>query len=279
MQVSADTGWAAIASGASASVAVKTDGTLWVTGTSVNGQLGMSDQVNQLYFTKQGPSTDWAAVAGNLGSYLALKTNGTLWAWGLNTSGVLGDGTIISRSSPVQIGALTNWSKISAGGAGTSYAIKTDGTLWAWGANSSGQLGDGTITAKSSPVQIGSDTNWASVIAGLQSALATKTDGTLWSWGLNGSGQLGSGTLTPRSSPAQVGSLTNWSKLYADVSGSSFAIKTDGTLWAWGINTGGKLGDGTSGLKSSPVQIGSLTSWTDIVILGVSATTIGFTAG
>ena len=144
-------------------------------------------------------------------------------------------------------------------------AIKTDGTLWTWGANNNGQLGLGNTTTYSSPKQVGALTTWASIAATGQAATATfigaiKTDGTLWTWGVNNVGQLGLGNLTNYSSPKQVGALTTWSKVFC-ITGNMFAIKTDGTLWAWGQNTAGVLGLGNTTAYSSPKQVGALTTW------------------
>jgi alpha-tubulin suppressor-like RCC1 family protein len=111
--------------------------------------------------------------------------------------------------------------------AGISFcsAIKTNGTLWTWGANGSGQLGDGTVDNRSSPVQIGSLSNWSQVSALNVYCLAIKTDGTLWAWGFNGSGQLGDGTDINKSSPIQIGSLSNWEKAnYSPLSRISGAL-------------------------------------------------------
>lgn len=136
--------------------------------------------------------------------------------------------------------------------------------LYEWGRNAQGQLGQNDIVPRSSPVQVGSSTDWneiatSSVTSGEGFTIATKTDGTLWSWGYNFYGQLGSGTTISRSSPVQVGLLTNWNKV-AYGQNHTLAIKTDGTLWAWGRNSNGQLGTG-GGTVSSPVQVGALTNW------------------
>ena len=142
---------------------------------------------------------------------------------------------------------------IAAGGIHT-LAIKSDGTLWAWGANEYGQLGDGTGTDKHSPVQIGAD-HWISIAAGGVHSLGIKSDGTLWAWGANGVGQLGDGTGTLKASPVQIGG-DHWISITAG-EGTSLGLKSDGTLWAWGYNEYGQLGDGTTVTKLSPVQIGT----------------------
>tara|TARA_R110002020_G_scaffold15897_4_gene56621 strand:+ start:132 stop:1355 length:1224 start_codon:yes stop_codon:yes gene_type:complete len=187
-----------------------------------------------------------------------------LWSWGRNQNGQLGVDNTTYYSSPVQVGALTNWrANTTAGGQYVSAAIKNDGTLWTWGQGTSGALGDGTTVTKSSPVQVGLLTNWATVTQMRHSTLAIKTDGTLWSWGANGLGQLGLGNTTYYSSPVQVGSLTTWSKISCGLNFVT-AIKTDGTLWAWGRNAQGQLGQGNTTNKSSPVQVGLLTDWSQL---------------
>ncbi|NBS70056.1 hypothetical protein EBT31_14260 [bacterium] len=197
---------------------------------------------------------------------LAIKTDGTLWAWGSGDSGRLGLNDTADRSSPVQVGALTTWAQVAAGGGGSTFAIKTDGTLWSWGYNYTGNLGlndSGPYTRRSSPVQIGALTTWKQISAGDDHALAIKTDGTLWTWGNNGSGRLGLGDTANRSSPVQIGALTTWSQAGGALS-HSVSLKTDGTLWSWGSNTSGRLGLNDTINRSSPVQIGALTSWVRI---------------
>ena len=193
-----------------------------------------------------------------------------LRSWGDNRDGELGNGTVnIYYSSPIQVGSLTNWKQVSAGWI-NGGGIKTDGTLWMWGFGANGQNGNGTTASYSSPIQIGTLTGWKQIMCGFETTYAIKTDGTLWAWGGNTSGQLGNGTRTSYSSPIQIGALTNWKSLhYNGVQGSTAntdysmaAIKTDGTLWMWGSNLLGNLGNGTnSNYYSSPIQVGSLTNW------------------
>jgi alpha-tubulin suppressor-like RCC1 family protein len=262
------TNWRTVAAGDHHTVALKTDGTLWAWGSNGYGQLGDGTTTNRNTPVQIGSATNWSAVfAGNQRTF-ALKTDGTLWGWGANWYGKLGDGTGIDRKTPTQIGNASNWRTIAVGDDYT-MATKTDGTVWAWGFNGyDGHLGDGTQTDRSAPVQIGTATNWSVVSAGSNHTLATKTDGTLWAWGSGVYGQLGdgSGQFDQYRTPTKIGTLTSWS---ATTSGSyhpSFAVKSDGTLWAWGNNEYSQLGDGTNVGRSLPTQVGSGTAWSSVVI-------------
>jgi alpha-tubulin suppressor-like RCC1 family protein len=268
VKIGSDTNWKMVGMGQLVAAGIKTDGTLWTWGRGdYGGMLGdntLVDKPSPVQTIAGG--TNWKSLSvGNYG-IAAIKTDGTLWTWGKNPNGFLGDGTTADRSSPVQV-AGTTWKIVSCGARHMS-AIKTDGTLWVWGENGNygypGILGDGTSTGRSSPVQtIAAGTNWKSVSASWFGVAAIKTDGTLWSWGYNGEGQMGDGTTTLRSSPVQtISAGTNW-KIVQCGGYITKAIKTDGTLWAWGANSLGGIGDGTTTNRSSPVQIGG-TNWKQI---------------
>jgi alpha-tubulin suppressor-like RCC1 family protein len=188
------------------------------------------------------------------------------WAWGCNGQGRLGDGSVTNQSSPVSVvGGFSDWCEISAGSF-HSLAVRTDGTAWAWGNNSSGQLGDGTTTARSSPVSVvGGFADWCEVSAGRYHSLAVRTDGTAWAWGCNGQGRLGDGSVTNQSSPVSVvGGFADWCEVSAG-SYHSLAVRTDGTAWSWGFNGDGQLGDGSVTNQSSPVSVvGGFADWCEI---------------
>ena len=266
--IAGGTNWKQVAGGRYHTAAIKTDGTLWSWGRNTYGELGDNTIAH-----KSSPvqtiagGTNWKLVASGWLHTAAIKTDGTLWTWGYNYYGTLGDNTIANKSSPVQtIAGGTNW-KLVAGGRYHTAAIKTDGTLWLWGRNNYGQLGDNTRVSKSSPVQTIDDegTNWKSVSGGTAHTAAIKTDGTLWLWGTNYYGTLGDETIIDKSSPIQtVAGGTNW-KLVASGDYYTAAIKTDGTLWTWGRNNYGSLGDNTIAHKSSPIQtIAGGTNWKQV---------------
>lgn len=247
---------------------------LYAWGLNTDGQIGIGNNINQ-----SSPVLVGSFASASFSTHaLAVRANGTLWAWGSGLSGQLGDGTIVSKSSPTQIGALSDWSKVSAGSSAVnnfhSLAVKTDGTLWAWGSGLLGRLGDGTVVSKSSPIQIGALNNWSMVSAGGSFSLAVKTNGTLWAWGEGASGRLGDNTTISKSSPVQIGALSDWAQVDAAIN-HSLAVKTNGTLWAWGLNTDGRLGDGTVTNKSSPVQIGALSSWKTSPFTTIAVSTSG----
>ena len=269
--IAGGTNWKQVRSGGSHTAAIKTDGTLWLWGNNLYGNLGRSDVTprSSPIQTISG-GTNWKQVAcGKRNFTAAIKTDGTLWLWGKNSNyGQLGRNDLTDRSSPIQtVSGGTNWKQVACGFLNTA-AIKTDGTLWLWGYNSYGNLGNNSPTSRSSPVQtVAGGTNWSLVTMGDYNTAAIKTDGTLWLWGKNNWGQLGdNATYTAISSPIQtVSGGTNWKQVSA---GRNFtaAVKTDGTLWLWGRNSYGPLGDNIGGnAYSSPIQtISGGTNWKQV---------------
>jgi alpha-tubulin suppressor-like RCC1 family protein len=252
-------------------VFVKSDGTLWGTGQNSRGQLGDETVIERSSPVQVGSLTTWSKVTTHNGNVHAIKTDGTLWAWGYNNDGQLGVGTVINLSSPVQIGTDTTWTDISTG-QGNTMGI-SNGILYAWGENKYGRLGFDGSTAGidalgvddkiSSPIQMGTLTDWSKIKCTGDSTMGVTDSGKLFGWGTGHNGRLGVGDVIDHSSPTQVGSLTDWINVSA---GSALAgsIKANGTLWMWGRGTEGEMGQGAVINRSSPIQVGSEEDWSGI---------------
>jgi alpha-tubulin suppressor-like RCC1 family protein len=236
----------------------------WAWAINLNGRLGDGTTTSRSSpVSVVGGFTDWCQVSAGGNHGLGVRKNGTIWAWGWNDSGELGNNTIISRSSPVSvIGGFTDWKQVS-GGTQHSFGLRTNGTLWGWGLNSSGQLGDDTTINQSSPVSvIGGFTDWCQISSSDQHNLAIRTNGSIWAWGNNLDGRLGDNTVITKSSPVSVvGGFTDWCQVSSGIK-HSLAIRINGTLWSWGDNSCGQLGNGTIINVSSPVSVvGGFTNW------------------
>ncbi len=314
--------WAILSAGFYHTLALGSDGKLFSWGYNQYSQLGNGNTTNQkspFLVPNTTPGTTWVSIAAGQSHSIAVKSDGTLWAWGSNSNGQLGLGNTSQKTTPFLVpstpGNNSPWQKVFAG-AQSSFGIKADGTLWAWGSNSSAQLGDGTKINKTSPVQIGgAGIKWASVSSGLYHTFAIDVLGHLWGWGYNWNGQLsaanmgntyvtpfsfvgtykavsagyhhslaisfngnlyacggnlsgeiGDGTYGPFAIAAHwkniLPGINNWVSVFA--TDASYAIKSDGTLWAWGDNSWGQLGDGTKTNKYVPNQIGMATNWASI---------------
>jgi len=198
------------------------------------------------------------AISAGYAHTVAVDSKGILAAWGRDNLGQLGDGGIVDSRAPKQIS--TGYTFVAAGkGHDTAFtlAIKTDGTLWAWGNNTYGQLGDGTTTQALTPKQAGNAAGYTAVAAGYYHSVALKSDGTLWAWGRNDHGQLGDGSYTASLVPKQVGVATNYVAIAAGDS-HTVALSSDGSLWAWGANENGQIGNGKGSTDvKAPVQVGT----------------------
>jgi alpha-tubulin suppressor-like RCC1 family protein len=206
----------------------------------------------------------WQAVSVGQFHSAALATDGVIWSWGANGNGQVGIGYPSSYiDTPVPIITETGWNRISCGGVHI-LALKTDNTLWAWGGNSTGQLGMGdTIYENWEPFVISTNTDWSCVSAGAFYSTAIKTNFTIWSWGYNNYGQLGLNDTLLRTSPNQIGTQSDWVLVSAGYY-HTLARKTNNTIWSWGYNEFYHLGLGDSENRNTPSQIGTQSDWSVI---------------
>jgi alpha-tubulin suppressor-like RCC1 family protein len=260
-----------IAVGNEHSVALMSDGTVWAWGWNAWGRLG--NGLNNLESNNTPTQVllpDIKSIAVGDSHTLALDESGAVWAWGYNCCGAIGNGKFSSGIpendvlTPHKVEGLGVITAISAG-VRHSLALRDDGTVWAWGRNAEGQIGDNTTVGRRlSPVRVHDLDNVVAISAGYDHSLALKSDGTVWAWGDDWYGQLGKGTTLDMSNvPVQVSGLTDVVKVAAGVY-HSMALKSDGTVWAWGLNFAGQLGDGTSVDKSVPAKVVDLNNIVEI---------------
>ena len=305
--------WQQVAAGYFHSLGIQVDGSLWAWGSNTYGQLGDGTNTDRNTPTRIGTDTDWAFVTGGGYFTVAIKTDGTLWTWGRNNYGQLGVDSLINSNVPLQVGTDTDWVTASAGyeyviakksnnqlwswgndgvgqlgivfannkipyfiteadwrmvatGHQCTLALKNNGEMWGWGSGENGCLADGNPNGgESTPVLTQNNLNFRKISIGQSTTIGLKYDGTLWGWGANQEGGVGIGTIAPPGyilNITQIGNSNDW----VDMSMGRYhgrAIKTDGSLWIWGYNHAGQLGDGTIVRKSSPVQVGIGNLWLD----------------
>jgi alpha-tubulin suppressor-like RCC1 family protein len=242
---------------------LKSDGTVWSAGGNEHGQLGDGTNTDRSTPVQVRGLTDVVAISAARWHSLAVKADGTVWAWGYNLRGQLGNFSVFDSNLPVQVqssdgsGHLSGCVAVAAGGY-HSVALKSDGTVVAWGDNSNGQLGDGTGVERHRPVNVPGLTAVAAIAGGDYYSLALKSDGTVWAWGANSQGQLGDGTNITRNRAVPVSGLKDVAAIAGGVH-HSLAITSDGSLWVWGDNSDGELGDGTYTQRTAPIQPSGMT--------------------
>jgi alpha-tubulin suppressor-like RCC1 family protein len=253
--------WQAVSAGANHTVALREDGTLWTWGYNFSGQLG-----NGTFTSANTPqpiltNATWQAVSAGGAHTVALRADGTLWTWGYNFSGQLGNGTFPSTNTPQPILTNATWQAVAAGDSHT-VALREDGTLWTWGSNHAGELGNGTHASALTPQPILTNVTWKAVAAGANHTVALREDGTLWTWGGDFFGQLGNGskgTLTSANTPQPILTKVTWKAVAAAY--HTVALREDGTLWSWGRNDSGQVGNGTFTSTNTPQPILTNVTW------------------
>jgi len=286
-----------LAGGASHSVALKSDGTVWTFGANGSGQLGIGSSDSNTHATPVQVKTNATtfltgmSLAGAGGSHsLAVKaSDGSVFGWGSDSAGQLGDNSAATQQVyPVQAKTTASGNPVLtgiigiAGGATHTIALKSDGTVWTWGSNASGQLGDGTTTSRKLAAQVKTATSTfltgiIAIASGDNFCAALKSDGTVWTWGVNGSGQLGIGNTTTQKFAVQV-KLSGGAALSGIINIAcgathALAVKNDNTAWSWGANTNGQLGNGSTTQATNPVQvkINSTTFFTGASVVAAGA--------
>ncbi|WP_345033827.1 hypothetical protein [Kutzneria kofuensis] len=247
--------------------ALRADGTVWGWGDNSVRQMGNGKSTGYSTVPYPVSALDGGvkAIAGNGFTTYALRSDGSVWAWGDNTYGQLGNGTTNPTTVPRRIPNLTGVTQIAAGQA-SGYALLSDGTVWAWGRNANGELGNGGTTDQSAPVRVGTLTGVTSIAAIWTGGYAVKSDNTAWAWGSNVYGGLGTTATTGNATaPVQI-TLSGVKSVAGGAGFTGYAIKTDGTVWAWGDNTDGQFGNGTSGaVSANAVQVSNLSGVTALV--------------
>lgn len=226
-------------------------------GNNESGELGLGDTAKFLKYNsplKVGDDSTWSKVSSDFGITTAIKTDGSLWSWGEQYNGELGIGmpNKFKTQKPIRIGNDNDWVSISTS-TGHTIALKSNGTLWAWG---QANYGADTVI-QNNPIQIGRDTNWKIISAGYAFSTAIKSDGTLWSWGV---GADGAGYFCK--TPKRIGTGNIWKDVSSGLQ-HTIALRNDGTLWSWGYNGNGQLGIGIDTVYNvyQPIQIGTDTNW------------------
>ncbi len=267
--------WRKISAGKDFNLAIKFDGTLWGWGANVN-QLGLGFSGNQNLPIQIGTANDWVEISAGYNHSLAIKTNGTLWSWGDGTFGALGNGAFASVSLvPTQVGTATNWAAVSAGSF-FSLALNSNNELFAWGKNNVGQLGYNALVDTNVPNQVTSDNDWVKIDAGHEHSLgiraifiAPSVVPSLFTWGNNTSGELGDGTFAISPVPQQI--LATLPRQWSEVSAGfnhSLVLESSGSLFAFGNNSNGQLGNGSFTGSNTPilsaVPSSGLSAWRNI---------------
>lgn len=260
VQIGKDSNWKSISVGSRYFLAIKKNGTLWACGYNYSGQLGDNTQTDRYTPVQIGTDSNWIMVSASYTASFGLKADGSIWSWGSNNYYQLGDSSLsinFNRTYPQQIGNAKDWRKIEAG-YNHVIAIKNNGSLWAWGVNTYGAIGDSTTISKKLPTRVGNDSDWLDVNAAYYSNIALKSNHSLYTWGYNAFGEIGDSTFVNRLQPTRIGKFNNYWKSISASYQSFSAIDSNSNVWAWGRNNSGELGDSTQINRKFPVKINAI---------------------
>lgn len=262
------TDWLQVAAGGYHSVGIRANGTAWAWGDGAQGRLGINNTNDRSSPVSVLGGFTWIQISAGLHTG-AIRSDGTAWCWGYNNVGQLGNYSIVTRSSPVSVvGEFTDWTQISVAAYRHTAGLRANGSIWCWGSNTQGQLGNNSNLSSRSPVEVVGGFVWTQVSAGHQHNMAIQANGTAWGWGGGIFGMIGQGSYgsaSNRSSPMSVvGDFSDWAQVSAGRS-HSLGVRANGSLWAWGRNNFGQLGDNNSINRSSPISvIGGFADWVQI---------------
>ncbi|MBU1410317.1 DUF4215 domain-containing protein [Myxococcota bacterium] len=238
------------------SCALKSDGSVWCWGRNAQGQLGDGTNVDRLTPVQVTGISGATALSTSGNHTCVIDGGGGVRCWGSNQFGQLGDGATSDRNTPFSVSSLTSGVVSLGAGQFHTCAVKSDGSAWCWGYNLNGRLGDGTVANRSTPVQVlGFSGGVATISAGGQQTCAVKTDGGAWCWGRNQYGQLGDGTTGDRYEPVAVTGLGSGVAGVFSGGAHNCALLASGAIHCWGNNESGRLGDGSTTNRSTPVPV------------------------
>jgi alpha-tubulin suppressor-like RCC1 family protein len=253
-----------------------TNKTAWAWGDNTSGRLGDNTTNDRSSPVSVVGNHNFVEISAAGRHVLYRKSDGTVWSNGENSTGQLGLDSTTDRSSPVSVVGTHSFIMITAGmnfteTDGMSGGLKADGSAWRWGGNDQGQIGDNTTNSRSSPVSVVGTHSFIYISCIEEIATGLKADGSCWMWGAGADGQLGQGSVTvDRSSPVSVVGAHSFIKVVSGgdtaSSGSSIALKADGSVWGWGDNGSGQLGTNNTTDRSSPVSVVGTHSFIDIAL-------------
>lgn len=261
VEVSGSGAWKKTAAGGYHVCGIKSDDSLWCWGANSSGQLGTGGGTTNVPVAISGGGTWKEVSADGTGHTCGIKSDDSLWCWGRNDQGQIGDNSTTGRTIPVTVSGGGAWKIVDAGSNQHTCGIKIDNSLWCWGRNQYGEIGDNSTTQRLIPAAVSGGGSWKQVSAGGAHTCGIKSDDSLWCWGTNTSGQIGDGTTTsPRITPTALSGGGSW-KFVGASDASTCAIKSDDTLWCWGSNFSGQLGDGTTTARLVPTAVIGGNTW------------------